>query len=282
MASSSSISHVAAKSDAGLSATDHSVAGVVAQVTSKLVTYPLDTWKSRRQAPRTMSFTGLWTVRGMYRGVLPKLALYSPYQAVYMAVYVRARERLLPLDCGAATFVAAGVCAELAASIIRLPMEVSKLRLQLGIYGSTWHAAADFAARPGHFYGNFVPQTLSHDCVYSALSWLAFEQARQMIFASRGVPELSPSENLALGSATGAAVAAVTTPLDVLKTRIVSKPHGEGRGLWMAVLAIWRTEGPAAFWRGTVLRVVHIAPSHGLYMALYEVAKLQILAWRAS
>lgn len=279
---------VPARSDHGLSAADQAAAGAVAKASSKLVLYPLDTWKSRRQADPRSSFRGLWTLGGMYRGLVPKVMLYAPYQAVYMAVYTRTRDWLVAdssgrlAGCGPLVFVLAGVSAELAGSVLRLPMEVAKLRLQLGLYRNTWHAAQELVCSPWSIYRNFVPQTLAHDCVYSACSWLVFESCRQQLFYSREMAELAPHESVVLGSLAGAVSAVVTTPLDVLKTRVVGRSPCDGRkiGLSSTAFEILRSEGVAAFWRGALLRVAHLSPSSGLYMFLYEAAKGQIAAWR--
>jgi len=162
-------------------------------------------------------------------------------------------------------------------------MEVAKLRLQLGVYTSSWHAARQFLSQPLDFYGNFVQQTLAHDCVYSAGAWLSFETGRQWLFAYHGEATLPAAENLALGSATGALTALATTPLDVLKTRVVGREPGATvgpRSLRAALRELLRDEGPGALWRGATLRVAHLAPSQGLYMLLYELAKRQIGALR--
>ncbi|CAE8624706.1 unnamed protein product [Polarella glacialis] len=280
------------RSDEGLSATDQSIAGSIAKCVTKLVLYPLDTLKSRTQASThggLNEFRHLSSVTGIYRGLAPKLLLYTPYQAVYMAVYVQAREQLLagPFPFGPSsplTFVAAGITAEVSASAVRLPMEVVKLRLQLGIYQNSWHAFKDFAQHPGRLYrGNFVPQTLVHDCAYSAFAWMIFEYSRQWLFSRRGSSELPAHENLALGTFTGGVTALVTNPLDVLKTRIIGRRQDDRfppLGLLHTARGILRDEGALAFWRGAGFRVAHLAPSHGLYMLLYEVAKLQLATWR--
>jgi len=143
---------IPAQSDYGLSAMDQSIAGATAKAFTKLALYPLDTWKSRRQAASTLNLRGLWSVAGVYRGVVPKIALYTPYQAVYMATYTRARDILVaegsPVYGSNLAFVCAGVSAEIAGSLVRLPMEVWKLRLQLGVYRSTRHALQDFFRSP--------------------------------------------------------------------------------------------------------------------------------------
>lgn len=283
---------VKAKSDTGLSAADQSLAGAAAQAVTKTALHPLDTLKSWRQANKVFDVRGLKAVTTtVYRGVVPKICLYSPYQAVYMATYTHARDVLVadgsPVSDGAA-FVLSGVTAEIVGSLVRLPMEVAKLRLQLGVYRHTWHAAQELLSNPRHFYGNFVPQTLLHDCIFSACSWFLFEQGRQWIFARRHSSELALHESLALGATSGGVSAVLTTPFDVLKTRVVGKkPTATStapgfREIRATAVQMWRTEGARVFWRGWWLRVLHCSPSQGLYMLLYDIAKTQISAWRRS
>jgi len=280
---------VIAQSDRGLTPLDQSLAGAGAKAVTKFVLYPLDTWKARCQVRRMGiegQFRGMWTFAGMYRGLVPKIVLYTPYQAVYMAAYVELRDRyMVPLASvpggRAVAYMAAGASAEITASLVRLPMEVAKLRLQLGVYNSTWHAARQFLTRPRDFYGNFVQQTLAHDCVFSACSWLCYETGRQWLFAQHGEATLPAAENLALGTLAGAFTALATTPLDVLKTRVVGRAPGSGPGSLRAALReLLRDEGPLALWRGAALRVAHLAPSQGLYMLLYELAKRQLASQR--
>lgn len=121
---------VTPNSDAKLTASDQAVAGSLAKAATKLALYPLDTWKSRKQARRfgeTAEFRHLRTLTGVYRGVVPKLLLYSLYQAVYMSAYISARDALskgpAPFGDSGLTFVTAAVVAEVAGSVIRLPME---------------------------------------------------------------------------------------------------------------------------------------------------------------
>ncbi|CAE7551096.1 unnamed protein product [Symbiodinium pilosum] len=172
-------------SDAKLTAGDQAVAGSVAKAAADTeeagtvlvvgVGEASEAW--RRQARRfgeTGEFRHLRTFTGVYRGVA---------WAVYMSAYISARDVLSkgprPFGDSGLTFVAAGVVAEVAGSVIRLPMEVAKLRLQLGAYRNTWHAFKDLGMDLKSLYrGSFLPQTVLHDCSYSACGWLIFESSR--------------------------------------------------------------------------------------------------------
>lgn len=277
-----------AQSDFGLSAADQSVAGAISKATTKFALYPLDTWKIRLQVAPRGAGTSLAALswRGVYRGLLPKLALYSPYQAVYMATYTRSRDFLShdgsPLSGSIALFAVAGIIAEICGSAVRLPMEVSKMRLQLGIYSNTWRAALDVMRRPRQVYGLFVPQTLMHDCLYSACSWIVFEGGRQHLFAHRDTANIAVHETLVLGALAGGISALTTNPFDVIKTRLVADTTSCGRpSVKAAVVKIVSEEGPLFFWRGSGFRIAHLAPASGVYMVLYEFAKGRIALWRS-
>eukprot|EP00746_Dinoflagellata_sp_MGD_P024238 gnl/MRDRNA2_/MRDRNA2_156833_c0_seq1.p1 gnl/MRDRNA2_/MRDRNA2_156833_c0~~gnl/MRDRNA2_/MRDRNA2_156833_c0_seq1.p1 ORF type:complete len:287 (+),score=31.84 gnl/MRDRNA2_/MRDRNA2_156833_c0_seq1:132-992(+) len=266
--------HIFTEADAGLSLHRHSLAGALAAVFAKAIVYPLDTWKSRLQRSSGSS-SGVWALRGIYRGFLLKIMLYSPYQAVYMAAYTRSRDILLevlPNGHTAGIYMVAGVTAEVTASIIRLPMEVMKVRCQTGVYQSSWQAVGSFISNPGSFYKMLVPQTFLHDCPFSACSWLVFESLRQQLLIGREEAVLSVHENLFIGCAAGGLTAFITTPTDVLKTRIVTRRPGDQENLSIRASArtILRKEGVSAFWKGWALRVAHIAPAQGLYMLVFE------------
>eukprot|EP00811_Abedinium_folium_P000702 NODE_10643_length_1338_cov_4.066887.p1 GENE.NODE_10643_length_1338_cov_4.066887~~NODE_10643_length_1338_cov_4.066887.p1 ORF type:complete len:302 (-),score=69.49 NODE_10643_length_1338_cov_4.066887:320-1225(-) len=277
--------HVRARSDVGLTPLDHSVAGAVAQAATKAALFPIETWKNRRQAfhfGSTARFAGRWTLRGVYKGMVLKVILYAPCQAIYMATYTQARDGMLalpwPLGPGTCTFVAAGLCAELAATVVRLPAKVGVTRLQIGLYDNAWHALRDLVARPERCFVNFVPQTLLHDCACSALLWVVYERSRQMVFALRNSNELSGSDSVALGTFSSAIMALVTTPLDVLRVRVIVQSSGSrpSEGCWTVARQMWHKEGPRIFLSGAILRVMHLAPAGGMFLALYELSKTQI------
>jgi hypothetical protein len=85
----------------------------------------------------------------------------------------------------------------------------------------------------------------------------------------------------AAGAIAGTTAAAVTTPLDVVKTRVHSaaKPvrlspseywSREFRLVGEQFPAIWRNEGPTAFLKGIVPRCLIISPLFAITMSCYE------------
>jgi hypothetical protein len=83
------------------------------------------------------------------------------------------------------------------------------------------------------------------------------------------------SRGFVSGAVAGVTASAVTAPLDLLKTRAMTSVGRRGP-LFQDVAAIWRTEGPSAFWRGSSHRIIYKMASSALFFAALEMYK-QIL-----
>lgn len=83
-------------------------------------------------------------------------------------------------------------------------------------------------------------------------------------------PPPSPLQHMALGGVAGAVAAAVTTPLDVVKTMVQCSPP-DGRAGAMGTLArILQARGPTALFAGGVPRVAQAAVTSALFFAALE------------
>ena len=172
-----------------------------------------------------------------------------------------------------------------------------------------------------------VGPTLARDVPYSAAYWFALEHLREGVTrtvlsrrgegsggavwgadegadggADRGAAEwanasparLDARERLAVnffsGVVAGGAVAAATTPLDVVKTRVqirnipgdfaggvgVTSAEGggaAGRGLWSELVAVAKHGGVRSLFAGWVPRAARAAPTCGIVLVAYELAK---------
>lgn len=75
-----------------------------------------------------------------------------------------------------------------------------------------------------------------------------------------------------MGAVSGGLAAVVTTPFDVMKTRMMT---AQGRPVSMSMVAfsILRKEGPLGLFKGAVPRFFWIAPLGAMNFAGYELAK---------
>jgi solute carrier family 25 (mitochondrial S-adenosylmethionine transporter), member 26 len=255
--------------DGNSSVSAAALAGGAASVVTKSILFPADTIKCRLQFGR--DWRTAVQLRGMYNGLVPKLLLYGPYQSVYMSVYTQSRDWLSSTG-GSSLYVYAlsGVFAELAGSVVRLPMEVIKQRMQSGRIKSNSELWSLIRSNPMMFYSrrNFCAQTLLHDIPGGMIHWMVYEttKRRSKEYGMDGVMAAVS------GGIAGTFTAILVTPLDVVKTRIVTnaesgpKTHATIRG---TVGAIW-SENPRFFLRGWQARVAHIAPNSALYMFLFN------------
>ena len=153
----------------------------------------------------------------------------------------------------------AGVAAELAGSVVRVPMEAIKQRMQTGLIASNSDLMRMLTQNPLQFYKsrNFLAQTLIHDIPCGVVHWVVYEYTKR---------------NLSTNSATAGAVAGtmaaiVTNPMDVVKTRMVTRPE-EHRTVMSTIQIIRKSK--SGFFAGVIPRIFHIAPNSALYMLIFD------------
>jgi len=85
--------------------------------------------------------------------------------------------------------------------------------------------------------------------------------------------DLDAWETVAVGALSGGLAAIVTTPFDVMKTRMMTAPPGTPVSMQMIVFSILRNEGPLGLFKGAIPRFFWIAPLGAMNFAGYELAK---------
>lgn len=85
--------------------------------------------------------------------------------------------------------------------------------------------------------------------------------------------DLEAWEVVAVGALSGGLAAIVTTPFDVMKTRMMTAPPGTPVSMQMIILSILGNEGPLGLFKGAIPRFFWIAPLGAMNFAGYELAK---------
>ena len=94
---------------------------------------------------------------------------------------------------------------------------------------------------------------------------------------------LKPIEAMILGGIASSVAALATTPLDLLRTRLMTATLPDQsisttvRALGSIASDIIRHEGPGEFFRGTGLRVAYMGPGAGLFFLVFEYSKSELL-----
>lgn len=283
-------------------------AGATAGMAVEAALYPIDTIKTRLQL--AASGGGLRALlasgggRALYAGVWGNLAGVAPASAIFMGVYEptkklvsrKAREAAQKTGDGRDVDrfeflgpLVAGAAAGLASSAVRVPTEVVKQRLQAGQFGGRSAVAAvrGILAREGlrgmfAGYGSF----LLRDLPFDAIEFVAYEQLKSAYERTLRLRPAGPgggprretanaAEVSAIGAAAGALTGVVTTPLDVLKTRLMTQGTVGGKysGVVDCARQIARDEGAGALFRGWEPRVLWIGLGGCVFFSALEAAK---------
>ncbi|KAJ5802972.1 S-adenosylmethionine mitochondrial carrier protein [Penicillium pulvis] len=197
---------------------------------------------------------------------------------------------------------------EIAACAVRVPTEVTKQRAQAGLFGgssllalkdilSLRHAtpqdptAQSSATAPvKRGYGQVVRElyrgagiTIAREIPFTVLQftmWESMKEAyanrylRPLASSAKSVTEtqIPASTSAMFGSVAGAIAAGLTTPLDVIKTRVMLARRG-GADAPVRVKQIVREiaqEGMGAFWRGIGPRVAWIGIGGAVFLGSYQ------------
>lgn len=257
------------------------IAGGTAGVVVETALYPIDTIKTRLQAARG---GGKIVLQGLYSGLAGNLVGVLPASALFVGVYEPAKKKLLkilPENLSAVAHLTAGAIGGVAASLVRVPTEVVKQRMQTRQFASAPDAVRLIVAKEGFKglyagYGSF----LLRDLPFDAIQFCIYEQLRigYKLAARR---DLNDPENAAIGAFAGALTGAITTPLDVIKTRLMiqGSSANQYKGIFDCVQTILREEGPPALLKGIGPRVLWIGIGGSIFFGVLERTK-KILAER--
>lgn len=213
--------------------------------------------QSTAAADAGKGFTRLWRgVQSVIYGCIPAHALYfSSYEAVKAVFQERQHaghtstvstesNNLGPLGSSVA-----GATAAFCHDLIMSPLDTVKQRLQLGHYEGTGHAIRQIVRHEGlsGLYRSF-PITLLTNLPYGMVMVSTNEYLREVLESDpTKPPDLKTS--LLAGSGAGMVAAAVTTPLDRVKTRLQTQRMGEAIAITLQEnqnLACEKTGGAAA------------------------------------
>jgi solute carrier family 25 iron transporter 28/37 len=241
----------------------------------------------------------------LWRGVQTILVGCVPAHALYFSSYEFVKAATRDADGQVTTWGSslAGAAATTSHDLIMTPLDTLKQRLQLGHYergmmqGLTHILATE---GPAALVRSF-PITLATNIPYGMVMVGTHEYAKEHLFA-----ELPSSWQtiLASSSIAGFAAAAITTPLDRIKTALQTQtlapaclylqqppPAGSTPGPTTCPAAVrpvyttWRDaagyilrhEGPAGFFRGVAPRILSHVPAVAISWTTYETAKAYLL-----
>ncbi|XP_031404623.1 mitochondrial substrate carrier family protein E isoform X2 [Punica granatum] len=245
-------------------------------------------------------------LRGFYRGVTPGITGSLATGATYFG-FIESTKNWIdeshPDLGGHWSHFIAGAMGDTLGSFVYVPCEVMKQRMQVQGTAASWSPLAlkdNAPVKPGgQMYGYYTGMfhagrsiwmeqglrglfagylsTLARDVPFAGLMVMFYEALKDI--TSYGKQKWAPNSNysisslfegLLLGGLAGGCSAYLTTPLDVVKTRLqVQGPTVRYNGWLDAIHRIWLIEGPKGLFRGSIPRITWYIPASALtFMAV--------------
>jgi solute carrier family 25 S-adenosylmethionine transporter 26 len=215
----------------------------------------------------------------MYKGCFGAATGAGIAIGAYFAFYGTAKKLLQEksdMPVSQIAFVAGGIGA-LGSSIVKVPAAVCIRSVQAGVYPNVIAAGRRItaAAGPRGLFTGYIP-TLLEDVPDMAVKFAAYETLRTMhrSFMKKSKDESSTGADIVMGLIAGSVAAAATTPLDVVKTRMMcnasSRPSFGG-----AIMGVWKDSPPGVgrvrtFFTGVRPRAVSNGINSAIFFCFYE------------
>lgn len=263
------------------------LAGALAGTTVDLSLYPLDTLKTRLQSSSGFLASGGFT--GIYRGVGSAIVGSAPGAALFFCTYEYTKSFLSQRRHAKQTVegqsedwtapiehMVAASLGEVAACAVRVPTEVIKQRTQAGQYPSslaTIRAVLSQRSAIGlsgvwlELYRGWSV-TIMREVPFTVIQFPLWESMKEFRRRKSGKESISAWESGLFGSAAGAIAAGTTTPLDVLKTRMMLAK--EKTAVLPLLKQILKDSGPRAFFAGIGPRILWISAGGAIFLGSYQ------------
>ncbi len=280
-------------------------AGAMARAASQSTIHPLDTMKVRMQAgaprarappaastsapaglgaalaPRSGLSRSLGELKGLYRGVFGAASGAGIIIGTYFAFYSTAKRLLKQrgdVGDGAAAFLA-GAAAATGSSVVKVPLAVCIRSVQAGVYRNVGHAARSIVGAAGvrGLFTGFVP-TILEDVPDMAVKFAVYEMARSAHARFSGGRPANVAEDLVMGGVAGAAAAAATTPLDVVKTVMMCSASSRPTLAGAARSVMREGHGLRPFFRGVGPRALSNGLNSAIFFCFFEAIRHAITA----
>ncbi|KAH6679553.1 s-adenosylmethionine mitochondrial carrier protein-like protein [Halenospora varia] len=265
------------------------LSGALAGATVDLSLYPLDTLKTRLQSSSGFLASGGFT--GIYRGVGSAIIGSAPGAALFFCTYeysksfLSARRQAKQITEGGPGLreweapiehMVAASLGEVAACAVRVPTEVVKQRAQAGQHPSSLSALSAILSQHRSIGMSGVWRelyrgwsvTIMREVPFTVIQFPLWESMKEYRRRTSGKDGISAFESGLFGSAAGAIAAGVTTPLDVLKTRMMLAK--EKTAMIPLLKQILKDNGPRAFFAGIAPRVMWISIGGAIFLGSYQ------------
>lgn len=229
-------------------------------------------------------------IAGLYQGVVPYVVGDGLSGAVKFGTFEMAcaiAKKTLPDKYHKLISFVCAAFAMLACSFILVPTEVIKTRLQAGSVSSVSQAIVSILRLDGFkglYAGYFA--TLVRDIPYTMLELGIYENLKGFLRQLRKQGKVSDTDSgdandeLLAAAITGGVSAFITTPLDLVKTKLMMQTGADVayRGVWDVIVQLYSQGGLNGLFVGSAARVAWLLPFTTIYLGVYERIKRTLKA----
>ncbi|KAI9292849.1 mitochondrial carrier [Neoconidiobolus thromboides FSU 785] len=257
------------------------MSGGIAGTMVDTMLFPLDTIKTRLQSQ--LGFTASGGFKNVYKGLSSAIIGSAPSAALFfcsydtLKTYFKQSQQIesLPL-----IHMLAASTGEVTACLVRVPTEVIKQRLQTNQYTTYLHAVKSILKEESilGFYKGYST-TVLREIPFTCIQFPIYELLKvQLNYQLGNKTEDIPVWCSAIaGSISGGFAAAVTTPIDLAKTRImlssknrINTSQQYHSGILKTLLRVRKEEGISGLFKGIVPRVLWLSLGGSIFLGSYE------------
>lgn len=267
-----------------LSSAEMAIAGAAATAFGVTIMHPVDTIKTLQQ---TTAGSGLnmfqagakiiqdGGIGAMYSGLGPYVTSDGCAGAFKFATYEWLKKIIkdkVPEEHQGKVIFVAAAAAFLASSVVLVPGELLKQRLQMGQITSVRQGIPYIFKNEGilGFYAGYSGVCL-RDVPYTMLELGVYDNFKSMYMKFKNRTESTKWDELLAAAVSGGITGLLTAPLDNIKTKLTVEVGY--KGFFDCLSKTVQSGGMSALFSGSVARVAWLMPFTAIYLPVYEIIK---------
>lgn len=249
---------------------------LVEAILIKLFSYQTRVQASTVSFPELLSRLPQIGFQGLYRGSIPAILGQFCSHGLRTGIFEASKLLLINVAPNLPEIQVqsmASFCSTFLGTAVRIPCEVLKQRLQAGLYDNVGEAIVGTFQQDGiNGFFRGTAATLCREVPFYVAGMGLYAEAKK---TAQNIlrRDLEPWETIAVGALSGGLAAIITTPFDMMKTRMMTSTPGLPVSMQAVAFTILRREGPLGLFKGAVPRFFWIAPLGAMNFAGYELAR---------